>query len=222
MATYKTEGIILKKKRIRESDDLITVFSKHYGKIKAIAKGTHRLTSRKAGSLELLNYCRLLLAQGRNLDLITEVELIKSYQPLKEDLSLSLFAFQVLELIDKLTVEEPHKKIFELLLHVLDLMSNWQKAEIKRITLLVTAFNIKLLQELGFWHEEEVQRLYGLEIDNLKRLERLRKISLAEINRLETDKKVAEMIKDIVDSYTSFILESQVQTPALIKKVSGH
>ncbi|OGB80350.1 DNA repair protein RecO, partial [candidate division CPR3 bacterium GWE2_35_7] len=92
VATYKTEGIILKKQKIQEADYIITIFSKHYGKIRAVAKGARRIISRKSGSLELLNWCSFFLAEGRNLDLISEVELKKTFQSLKEDLHKSIYS----------------------------------------------------------------------------------------------------------------------------------
>ena len=82
--SFKTEGIILKRMNYGEADRILTIYTLHHGKIRAMAKGVRKLQSRKAGSLELFNHSVLFLIKGKNLDLVTEaqtIDLFKSFLP---------------------------------------------------------------------------------------------------------------------------------------------
>ncbi|MCJ7793073.1 MAG: DNA repair protein RecO, partial [Candidatus Marinimicrobia bacterium] len=84
--TRKTEGIILKRSNYGEADRILTIYTKHYGKIKAMAKGVRRITSRKGGNVELFNQATLFLYKGRNLDLLTEVQVTKTFKEWRRNL----------------------------------------------------------------------------------------------------------------------------------------
>ena len=136
---YKTEGIILKRVNFGETDRILTIFTKHCGKIKALAKGIRKLKSRKAGNLELFNHAVLVLSEGKGLDIITETWVVDSFVKLRRNLSSIGRAFQIAEVTDKLTAErEANRRVFELLLEAL----KGQKT--------VREFEIELLKELGF------------------------------------------------------------------------
>jgi len=66
MKSYKAEGIVIKRKNFGEADRILTVFTKKYGKIKVLAKGVRRITSRRGPNVELFNQVELVLHQGRN------------------------------------------------------------------------------------------------------------------------------------------------------------
>ncbi len=137
--TYKTEGIIIKRVNFGEADRILTIFTKHYGKIKAIAKGVRRTTSRKGGNLELFNQVALLLSEGRNLDIITEAEVINSFEKIRDNLEIVAQAFQIAETADQLTAErEVNPRVFALLVEALSGKKSLRE------------FEIELLAELGF------------------------------------------------------------------------
>lgn len=146
MRSYKTEGIILKRQRLGEADLLLTIFSKSKGKMKVLAKGARKPTSRKGGNLELFNLVKISVSRGRNLDLVTEVETVSSFKAWKKDLKKVARAYQYCELVDKLSPEEvPNRKILSYLKEALEVLRRSQKDD----------FEIKLLQELGFWPKGE-------------------------------------------------------------------
>lgn len=144
---FKTEGIVLKRANYGEADRILTIFTKHFGKITAIAKGIRRTTSRKGGNLELFNQVRIFVAQGRNMDLITEAETINSFRDWRKDLKKVAVAYQLCELIDKLSAEGvENDEVYEILINYfsnLPSITNYQ--------LLITDFELSLLQSLGFW-----------------------------------------------------------------------
>lgn len=63
--TTETQAIILERRPMKEYDRRIVVFSKDFGRLDLIAKGTLRLASKLAGSLEPLTETNLNIARGR-------------------------------------------------------------------------------------------------------------------------------------------------------------
>jgi DNA repair protein RecO (recombination protein O) len=113
---YRTEAIILRRADMGEADRLLTIFTPHLGKLRVVAKGARKPRSRKSGHLELFTRVQLLLARGRNLDIVSQAETVEAYRALREDLLRSTYAHYCAELLDRFTVEEEeHAELYELL-----------------------------------------------------------------------------------------------------------
>ncbi|MBI2590410.1 MAG: DNA repair protein RecO [Candidatus Blackburnbacteria bacterium] len=146
--TYFTEGVILARKNFGEADRLLVIFSKHYGKIRAIAKGVRKPASRKRGSLEIFNYARILLARGKNLDIVTDVEVKEGFESWRKDLVKVGIAYHLCEIVDRLTVEhQEHKAILDL---ILDCFSALDRLDYWQLYALTQNFKLEVLEELGF------------------------------------------------------------------------
>jgi DNA repair protein RecO (recombination protein O) len=102
---YKTEAIVLDRKDFGEADRLLTLYTPGMGKVRAIAKGSRRTTSRLSGHIELFTHTYLFLAQGRNLDIVTQSQLIHSHERLREDLWRAALGFHVMELVNHFSEE---------------------------------------------------------------------------------------------------------------------
>jgi DNA repair protein RecO (recombination protein O) len=114
---YRTEAIILKRSDFGEADRLVTFFTPQRGKLRAVAKGARKPSSRKSGHLELFSHTRLLLARGRNLDIITQAETVEPFLPLREDLLRTTYAYYAAELVDRFVGDEDENRpVFDLLL----------------------------------------------------------------------------------------------------------
>lgn len=145
--TYKTIGFVIKRINFGEADKIVTIYSWHYGKICGIAKGIRKMTSRKAGSLELFNLTSIYLARGKNLDIICETQLVNSYPDFRKNLSKVSLAYQFCELVDRLLPEnQPNQEIFTLLKQSLEYLT---KKEVKLSNLALT-FKQNLLKFSGF------------------------------------------------------------------------
>ena len=96
MPGFKTEGIILKRRNFGEADRILTVFSLQRGKISVLAKGVRRITSRRAGNVELLNRVSMFLYPGKQFLILTEAESLETYPKLKGDLTLSTYAYHII------------------------------------------------------------------------------------------------------------------------------
>src|SRR5258706_6458598 len=83
---YTTEAIVLRRTDFGEADRILTLFTPSYGKVRAIAKGARRTTSRLAGHLEPFTRTQLLLATGRELDIVAQAEARERLDMLRADL----------------------------------------------------------------------------------------------------------------------------------------
>lgn len=97
---YATEAIPLKRMDFGEADRIITLFTPGLGKVRAIARGVRRSTSRMAGHLELFTCSHLMLARGRELDIVTQASTVEPFRALREDLVKSSQAYHLCELVD--------------------------------------------------------------------------------------------------------------------------
>jgi DNA repair protein RecO (recombination protein O) len=117
---YKTNALVLRRIPLGETDKILTLFTREYGKISVIAKGARRTTSRKSAGTEPLTLIRALLAEGRNLDVLTQVETRASFPLITGNFGLFLRATYACELVDRLTIErDPAGDVFDLLLATL-------------------------------------------------------------------------------------------------------
>jgi len=145
MATYKTKGIVIKRSNFGEADRLLTIFSDKMGKIRAIGKGIRKQNSRLGGHLEPFCLGNLVIAEGRNLDIITEADIIECFFEIRNNLKSTHISYYLAEAVDRLTAEnEKHPEVFYLLLEILKNIGQINDE------LLLSYFELNLLSELGF------------------------------------------------------------------------
>ena len=83
-----------------EADLLVTLFTRERGKLRAVARGARRASSKLMGHLEPLTQVQLSLAQGRNLDYVNQAQVIDGFAELKQDLNATTRGLYVAELVD--------------------------------------------------------------------------------------------------------------------------
>lgn len=144
--TYRTEAIILRRRDFGEADRLLTLYTRDRGKIRVIAKGARKPQSRKTGHVELFMRTRFLIAEARNLDLITQAEMVEAYPALREDLVRTTYASYAVELLDRFTPEEDkNPQLYDLLAEAL----RWFAATDQPL-LVARFYELHLLQLAGF------------------------------------------------------------------------
>jgi DNA repair protein RecO (recombination protein O) len=114
--TYKAVGINLKTQAFGESDRLVTILTREFGLIKAIAPGARKHQSSLGGRSGVFVANELLIAKGRSLDKITQAQTIKSYPGLAKDLG-KLAASQYLAeiVLCQALSEQPQEELYEIL-----------------------------------------------------------------------------------------------------------
>jgi DNA repair protein RecO (recombination protein O) len=144
--SYQTQGIVLKQTKLGEFDKILTIYTQGFGKLKAVAKGACRPKSKLGGNVEPLTHSLMLLAKGRNLDIVTQSQTINGFLALKSDLWRAACGFYILELIDSFTVEGgENRPLFDLLLDILNQLSKPESNEI-----ILRYFELHLLHFLGY------------------------------------------------------------------------
>ena len=98
--TYRCEGLTIRKASIGEADLVVTVFTAQRGKVRAVAKGARRSSSRLVGHLEPLTLARFSMAQGRELDIVSQAEVMDGFALAKSSLTTMTRALYVAELLD--------------------------------------------------------------------------------------------------------------------------
>jgi DNA repair protein RecO (recombination protein O) len=144
---YRVEAIVLKRADFGEADRLLTIYTPDHGKIRAIAKGARKPSSRKSGHVELFMHTALLLAKGRHLDIVTQADTLDAFLPLQKNLERLGYAYYLAELIDRFVEEATENRpLFDLLLSALKWLGNATSDPF----LLARYFELHLLQHVGY------------------------------------------------------------------------
>ena len=146
LRVYKADAIVLRQRRLGDTDKIITLYSANHGKLDAVAKGVRRVKSRLAGSVELLSHGSYMFAKGRNLDIITQAQSIETFQPLRDDLGRLSYALYAAELLDRATEERAENvTVYQLLLDTLRRLATRDDIDV-----VLRYFEMSLLGQLGY------------------------------------------------------------------------
>jgi len=132
--TYKATGINLKTQAFGEADRLVTILTREFGLIRAIAPGARKHKSSLGGRSGMFVVNELLIAQGRSLDKITQAQTIKTYPGLAKDLA-KLAASQYLAeiVLCQALSEQPQEELYELLIEHLGRLEAIPTTEVKSV-----------------------------------------------------------------------------------------
>jgi DNA repair protein RecO (recombination protein O) len=116
MAIRHDQGIVLRSFPFGEADRVVVLLSPNNGKLRTVAKGIRKTKSRFGGRLETFSHVDLVLYEGRNLDTITQVEMIEPFHSLRSDLDRVMAAGVMVEVADTVAQEnESSVRLFLLL-----------------------------------------------------------------------------------------------------------
>lgn len=118
-----TPALVLKRSNFGETDRIVTLFSEKFGKISVVAKGSRKLHSSRRGHLEPGNFIDAYIIHTKSLPILTQTRLINELPQIKATLQGMKKLFQILEIVDILSVEEEQLDNYQFihqLLHQLD------------------------------------------------------------------------------------------------------
>lgn len=142
---YRTEGLVLRRGDFGEADRLVTLATPA-GKRRVVAKGVRKTTSKLAGHIELFTRTSLLLAIGRNLDIITQSQIVDSHPALRRDLQRLSCAYYAAELYDRFTEEEDENRaLYELIVAAFAALDQSANPD-----LVLRAYELRLLHLTGY------------------------------------------------------------------------
>ena len=245
---YRTEAVVLRRRDLGEADRVLTLFTRQYGKMRVVAKGSRKTKSRLAGHIEPFSRTLVLLARGRNLDIVTQAEMLNPFRQLRQDETRIAYAGYLADLLDALTAEEQENHAaYDLLLGSLDRLDAGSRP-------FVTArhFELRILSILGFRPElrhcgaceqplEPVvnafsaesggvlcpacrasdPRALSLSVNALKFLRLLEQDDLATADRLRLSDDLRAELEDVMQVYIRHLLERELPSFAVLKMLAG-
>jgi len=245
--SIRAEAIVLRHTDWGEADRLVTLYTREQGKVRAIAKGARKITSRKAGHLEPFTRVKLQLARGRDLLVVTQADTLEAYLPVREDLVLTGTASYVVELLDRSVYEEEgaNPSLFRLLADTLKRLANGSDP-----WLAVRYYEMRLLDFLGFRPqlfacancERDVQpeaqffsftaggvicprcggglpNLPSISMEALKYLRHFQRSTYGEASRARPSPEVRAEAESLMQGYFSFLLERELHSPGFLKQI---
>ncbi len=213
MPAVATDGLILKRRNFGEADKILTVLTDRFGKISVVARGVRKITSRRAGNVELLNLVKLHLFKAKSYTL-TEAESINTFPNVKANLLLTTNAFHVLELIDRLSPEDqPNRGLFDLTVEMLKLLERNPRQ------IFLRAYEVKVLMILGFWGVRAIDEVGGADPEIKELLVEFEDKSFSEISNLRINESQAVALERILRYYIEKILESNLKSVRVMKEL---
>jgi DNA repair protein RecO (recombination protein O) len=243
---YRTEAVVIRRSDFGEADRLLTLITPQ-GKRRVVAKGARKTTSRLAGHIELFTHTSLLLAVGRNLDIVTQSTILQGFDHLRGDLQRIGAAYYAAELIDRLTEEEDENRLaFDLLVATLIAIDTTRSPD-----LVLRYYELHLLGHLGYrphlYHcatcqetlTERANRFSSLaggvlcqrcasgdratqpmSLNVFKLLRFLQAQPIEAIDRLNISPSVRDEAEQLLRSYIRRILERDLKSVAFLEEVN--
>ncbi|MCU1464864.1 MAG: replication and repair protein RecO [Actinomycetia bacterium] len=141
---YRDEGVVLRTIKLGEADRIVTVLTQGHGKVRAVAKGVRKTSSRFGARLEPMTRVALQCYRGRELDVVTQAETLEANRGLREQYTLLTHAIPMLEAVDGVAQEhEPNPALYRMLTGALRALGELQNPVV------TSAFFWKLLSLEG-------------------------------------------------------------------------
>ena len=151
--TKNTTAIILNRSDYRESDSLVIVYTRDYGKLTLRARGTKKIQSKLAGHIEPISLANILIIKGKGFDYVGSALTLNAYPELKNNLNKIYFAGRAIRWFNRLVKEAvPDEKLFIILSVWLEALENFKSEEFTKENgeIFFAFFALKLLSELGY------------------------------------------------------------------------
>src|SRR5207245_5661300 len=116
MPAEKAEALVLRTTDWSETSRIATLWTREFGKVRALAKGGRRLRSNFESALDLLTHCSIVFLRksSGSLDLLTEAQVRQRFPRLRTDLPALYSAYYVAELLADWTEDyDPHPTLWD-------------------------------------------------------------------------------------------------------------
>ena len=119
MSLYRDDGIVLRTQKLGEADRIITLLTREHGRVRAVAKGVRRTSSKFGARLEPFMHVDVQLYTGRSLDIVTQAETLAPYgERVVADYARYTAGTAMLETAEPFTAEEKEPAVQQYLLLV--------------------------------------------------------------------------------------------------------
>lgn len=140
-------GLVVRGTDWSETSRILTLFTREFGKVRALAKGGRRIQSNFEMSFDLLTVCRVMIwrKSSGSLDLLTEARLEEQFPILRHDLLALHVGYYIAELLADGTQDyDPHPLLFD------QAVTTLRRLQGKTVPLAISAFELVWLRELGY------------------------------------------------------------------------
>lgn len=242
----KVEAVIISHREYGEADRLLRVFTPRNGKITILAKGARKSGSHKAPHIQPFAHCALVVAKGQNFWILTQADTIHHFQGIHEDLSKTGLAAYLLELADRLTIDDqPDAALFRT---IVEAMRHIDSSENPFVPFIY--YELRLLDLTGFrpdlFHcvscHKEIraedqyfsashggaicpecghfeQNLLPAPQATLKYLRHFQRSNFTAIMSLEIARPAQKELRKIMDAYVSSVTERRLNSPEFIQQI---
>ena len=148
---HRDDAVVLRTYKLGEADRIVVLLTRGRGKVRAVAKGVRKTKSKFGSRLEPTNHIALQLYEGRELDIVTQVESIDHFRAIRADLDRIARASTMLETADQLAQEgEVNPRLYQMLVGALRTLEGSESG------LVVPAFLLKVMALEGYRPEVDV------------------------------------------------------------------
>jgi DNA repair protein RecO (recombination protein O) len=247
--SVRVHAIVLRHRDWGEADRLVTLFTREQGKMRAVAKGARKVTSRKAGHLEPFTHVKLQLARGRNMFIVTQADTIDAYIPLRETLEMTGTASYVVELLDRFVYEDEgaNPTLFRLLVDTLKRLATGEDT-----WLAVRYYEMRLLDFLGFRPQlfecancarkieaedqyfsfslggvicprcgQGLPNLTGISVNELKYLRHFQRSSYDKSKQARPTTDIQNKVETLMQGYFTYLLERELNSPGFLQTIKS-
>lgn len=147
MMLEKCEGIVIRTTDYAETNKIVTLYTREWGKVGVMARGAKKPSSRLTAITQPFTYGHFLIQRGRGLGSLQQGEIISSMRSMREDIFQTAYASYIIDLTDKSTDEKkPNPFLFQLLLQTLQYLDEGYDQDI-----LMHIYEMKMLNVLGLY-----------------------------------------------------------------------
>jgi DNA repair protein RecO (recombination protein O) len=127
---YRTQGFILKKVDRGETDQMLTIYTKDFGKLEILAKAVRKISSKLRPGAEIFYLSEIEFIQAKTHKTLTDALSIEKFENLREDLRKLKIAYKIAEVFDELVKgQEKDEKIWQLLSKTFDKLNTKYKIQ---------------------------------------------------------------------------------------------
>ncbi len=194
MKNTNTKAIILGHKNFGQYDKLLFLYSEELGKIKCIAKGARKISSKFTGHLETMNLVNVSLYFGPRNIILREITTEKALKEIRENYEKIKEILEIAKITNEMIFENQTLKDLNILIdNTIEQLKKTRKP--KQIT---QGYQIKLLDKMGLIPDfKNIEA--KVDIKYLKFLNFLKEYPLSEIEKVKLEKHEETNINKIID-----------------------